>query len=440
MKNWRTLILGLMFASSASLAAPQQMDKVAAVVNNGVVLESDVQNMINTVKLNARNANQQVPDDQALRQQIIDRLVMDNIMLQMANQMQINIPEEAVNATIADIARQNNLTLPQMEKRLTADGVNMGKYRSEIRKEMLLAEVRNNEVRRRITILPQEVDALAEQMDSQMSAQKGVNLSHILIPLPENPTPEQLSKAESLVDKILTDLKKGSDFGKLAIAYSADPQALKGGNMGWSRLQELPVVFSDQLKNSNKGDIVGPIRSGVGFHILRVNDVTGETHQPISVTEVKARHILLKSSPIMDDATARQKLTQLAQEIRNGRISFEEAAKENSEDPGSALKGGELGWNMPDVYDPAFRDALMKLKKGEISQPVPSSFGWHLIQLEDTRSVDKTDAAKKDQAYRLLFNRKFNEEAQTWMQEQRAAAYVNIVDGRQSQSNDEQAK
>lgn len=440
MKNWRTLILGLMFASSASLAAPQQMDKVAAVVNNGVVLESDVQNMINTVKLNARNANQQVPDDQALRQQIIDRLVMDNIMLQMANQMQINIPEEAVNATIADIARQNNLTLPQMEKRLTADGVNMSKYRSEIRKEMLLAEVRNNEVRRRITILPQEVDALAEQMDSQMSAQKGVNLSHILIPLPENPTPEQLSKAESLVDKILTDLKKGSDFGKLAIAYSADPQALKGGNMGWSRLQELPVVFSDQLKNSNKGDIVGPIRSGVGFHILRVNDVTGETHQPISVTEVKARHILLKSSPIMDDATARQKLTQLAQEIRNGRISFEEAAKENSEDPGSALKGGELGWNMPDVYDPAFRDALMKLKKGEISQPVPSSFGWHLIQLEDTRSVDKTDAAKKDQAYRLLFNRKFNEEAQTWMQEQRAAAYVNIVDGRQSQSNDEQAK
>ncbi|HGF6560645.1 peptidylprolyl isomerase SurA [Providencia sp. PROV188] len=440
MKNWRTLILGLMFASSASLAAPQQMDKVAAVVNNGVVLESDVQNMINTVKLNARNANQQVPDDQTLRQQIIDRLVMDNIMLQMANQMQINIPEEAVNATIADIARQNNLTLPQMEKRLTADGINMGKYRSEIRKEMLLAEVRNNEVRRRITILPQEVDALAEQMDSQMNAQKGVNLSHILIPLPENPTPEQLSKAESLVDKILTDLKKGSDFGKLAIAYSADPQALKGGNMGWSRLQELPVVFSDQLKNSKKGDIVGPIRSGVGFHILRVNDVTGDTHQPISVTEVKARHILLKSSPIMDDATARQKLTQLAQEIRNGRISFEEAAKENSEDPGSALKGGELGWNMPDVYDPAFRDALMKLKKGEISQPVPSSFGWHLIQLEDTRSVDKTDAAKKDQAYRLLFNRKFNEEAQTWMQEQRAAAYVNIVDGRQSQSNDEQAK
>ncbi|BBG59920.1 peptidylprolyl isomerase SurA [Providencia rustigianii] len=440
MKNWRTLILGLVFASSASLAAPQQMDKVAAVVNNGVVLESDVQNMINTVKLNARNSGQQVPDDQTLRSQIIERLVMDNIMLQMANQMQLNIPEEAVNATIEDIARQNGLTLAQMEKRLVADGINMAKYRSEIRKEMLLAEVRNNEVRRRITILPQEVDALSNQMDSQANAEMGVNLSHILIPLPENPTPEQLATAEALVSKVLSELKKGSDFGKLAIAYSADPQALKGGNMGWSRLQELPVVFSDQLKSSKKGDIVGPIRSGVGFHILRVNEISGGSQQPISVTEVKARHILLKSSPIMDDTMARQKLTQLSQEIRNGKISFEEAAKENSEDPGSALKGGELGWNMPDVYDPAFRDALMKLKKGEISQPVPSSFGWHLIQLEDTRNVDKTDAAKKDQAYRLLFNRKFNEEAQTWMQEQRAAAYVNIVDGRQNQSNDENAK
>ncbi|SUC36664.1 Peptidyl-prolyl cis-trans isomerase surA [Providencia rustigianii] len=440
MKNWRTLILGLVFASSASLAAPQQMDKVAAVVNNGVVLESDVQNMINTVKLNARNSGQQVPDDQTLRSQIIERLVMDNIMLQMANQMQLNIPEEAVNATIEDIARQNGLTLAQMEKRLVADGINMAKYRSEIRKEMLLAEVRNNEVRRRITILPQEVDALSNQMDSQANAEMGVNLSHILIPLPENPTPEQLATAEALVSKVLSELKKGSDFGKLAIAYSADPQALKGGNMGWSRLQELPVVFSDQLKSSKKGDIVGPIRSGVGFHILRVNEISGGSQQPISVTEVKARHILLKSSPIMDDTMARQKLTQLSQEIHNGKISFEEAAKENSEDPGSALKGGELGWNMPDVYDPAFRDALMKLKKGEISQPVPSSFGWHLIQLEDTRNVDKTDAAKKDQAYRLLFNRKFNEEAQTWMQEQRAAAYVNIVDGRQNQSNDENAK
>lgn len=306
MKNWKTLILGLMFASSTALAAPQQMDKVAAVVNNGVVLESDVQNMLNTVKLNARNAGQQIPDDETLRHQILERLITDNIMLQMANQMQINIPEEAVNATIADIARQNGLTFEQMQARLKADGIDMAKYRSEIRKEMLIAEVRNNEVRRRVTILPQEVESLAKQISSQADYEASVNLSHILIPLPENPTQEQLQKADAIVAKIMDEIKKGTNFGKLAIAYSADPQALKGGNMGWSRLQELPVVFAEQLKSAKKGDVVGPIRSGVGYHILRVNEMNS-ANKTISVTEVKARHILIKSSPIMDDNQARQK-------------------------------------------------------------------------------------------------------------------------------------
>ncbi|MEI9746343.1 peptidylprolyl isomerase SurA [Moellerella wisconsensis] len=439
MKNWRTLILGLMFASTTALSAPQQMDKVAAVVNNGVVLESDVNNMLNTVKLNARNAGQQIPDEASLHHQILERLIMDNILLQMANQMQINIPEEAVNATIKDIAQQNGITVDQMQKRLVADGIDMAQYRAEIRKEMLIAEVRNNEVRRRITVLPQEVDSLAQQISAQTDNEADVNLSHILIPLPENPTQAQLEQAEATVKKILTQLQKGGDFGKLAITYSADPQALKGGNMGWSRLQELPVVFAEQIQHSKKGDIIGPIRSGVGYHILRLNDMRGGNNT-ISVTEAKARHILLKSSPIMNDEEARQKLQQITQDIRSGKITFEDAAREYSEDPGSALKGGELGWNMPDVFDPAFRDALMRLNKGELSQPIRSSFGWHLIQLEDTRSVDKTDVAQKDQAYRLLFNRKFNEEAQSWMQEQRAAAYVKVLDGSDAQSNDTQSK
>ncbi|UNH27760.1 peptidylprolyl isomerase SurA [Moellerella wisconsensis] len=439
MKNWRTLILGLMFASTTALSAPQQMDKVAAVVNNGVVLESDVNNMLNTVKLNARNAGQQIPDEASLHHQILERLIMDNILLQMANQMQINIPEEAVNATIKDIAQQNGITVDQMQKRLVADGIDMAQYRAEIRKEMLIAEVRNNEVRRRITVLPQEVDSLAQQISTQTDNEADVNLSHILIPLPENPTQAQLEQAEATVKKILTQLQKGGDFGKLAITYSADPQALKGGNMGWSRLQELPVVFAEQIKHSKKGDIIGPIRSGVGYHILRLNDMRGGNNT-ISVTEAKARHILLKSSPIMNDEEARQKLQQITQDIRSGKITFEDAAREYSDDPGSALKGGELGWNMPDVFDPAFRDALMRLNKGELSQPIRSSFGWHLIQLEDTRSVDKTDVAQKDQAYRLLFNRKFNEEAQSWMQEQRAAAYVKVLDGSDAQSNDTQSK
>ncbi|MDC9592130.1 peptidylprolyl isomerase SurA [Xenorhabdus sp. IM139775] len=433
MKNWRSLIFGLMFSvNSVAMAAPQELNKVAAVVNNDVVLESDVNSLLQSVKLNAKHAGQQIPDEKALRHQILERLITDDIILQMADRMQITIPDQALDSAITNIAAQNHLSLAQLKQNLTAEGINFDTYRNQIRKEMLIAEVRNNEVRRRVTILPQEVDSLANQISSQNSQDSELNISQILIPLPENPSQEQVEKAETTIQKILSELKNGVDFGKLALTYSGDSQALKGGNMGWSKLQELPSLFAAQLQSAQKGQVVGPIRSGVGFHILKVNDIRGG-QTSIAVTEVNARHILLKTSPILNDDQARNELMQLREAISSGKISFEEAAKEHSEDPGSALRGGELGWNLPSAYDPAFRDALMKLQKGEISQPVHSSFGWHLIQLLDSRKVDRTDAAQKDRAYRLLFNRKFNEEAQSWMQELRASAYVKISDSSDAQ-------
>ncbi|HEN3480553.1 TPA: peptidylprolyl isomerase SurA [Yersinia enterocolitica] len=428
MKNWRTLILGLVVCANTAFAAPQEVDKVAAVVDNGVVLQSDVDSLLQSVKLNAQQAGQQVPDDATLRHQILERLIMDNIQLQMAKKMGITISDEALDKAIADIAAQNRMTPAQMRSRLAADGLNYDTYREQIRKEMLTSEVRNNEVRRRITILPQEVESLAKQIGNQTSGDAELNLSHILIPLPENPSQQQVDQAEDLAKKLVSDIKGGADFGKLAIANSADSQALKGGQMGWGKLQELPSLFAERLQSANKGDVVGPIRSGVGFHILKVNDIRG-ADKTISVTEVHARHILLKPSPVMTDDQARAKLTAAAADIKSGKANFATIAKEISQDPGSAMQGGDLGWASPDIYDPAFRDALMKLQKGEISAPVHSSFGWHLIQVVDTRQVDKTDAAQKDRAYRMLFSRKFAEEAQTWMQEQRAAAYVKILDG-----------
>ncbi|WP_312980543.1 peptidylprolyl isomerase SurA [Atlantibacter sp.] len=426
MKNWKTLLLGLTLVVNASFAAPQVVDKVAAVVNNGVVLESDVDGLMQSVKLNAGQAGQQLPDDVTLRHQILERLIMDQIILQMGQKMGVKISDEQLDQAIANIAKQNNMTLDQMRSRLAYDGLNYNTYRSQIRKEMTISEVRNNEVRRRVTILPQEVESLAQQVGNQNDASTELNLSHILIPLPENPTADQVGEAESQARSIVDQAKNGGDFGKLAIAYSADQQALKGGQMGWGRIQELPSIFGQALSTAKKGDVVGPIRSGVGFHILKVNDLRGQS-QSISVTEVHARHILLRPSPIMTDDQARVKLEQIAADIKSGKTSFAAAAREFSQDPGSANQGGDMGWSSPDVYDPAFRDALMKLQKGQISSPVHSSFGWHLIELMDTRNVDKTDAAQKDRAYRMLFNRKFSEEAATWMQEQRASAYVKVL-------------
>ncbi|WP_075182300.1 peptidylprolyl isomerase SurA [Pantoea sp. 1.19] len=427
MKIWRTLILGTAIVANTALAAPQVVDKVAAVVNNGVVLESDVDGMMQSVKAQANAAGQQLPDDKTLRHQILERQIMDNIQLQMAKQMGIQISDQQLDQGIAGIAQQNRMTPDQLRSRLAYDGVNYNSYREQIRKEMLIAEVRNNEVRRRVTILPQEVDALASQIGNQNDAGTELNLSHILLPLPENPTQAQVDEQETLARRLVGELRNGADFGKLAITYSADPQALKGGNMGWGRIQELPSLFAQALSTAKKGEIIGPIRSGVGFHLLKVNDMRGESKN-MSVTEVHARHILLKPSPILSDDQARQKLQQIAADIKSGKTSFANAAREFSDDPGSANQGGDLGWTAPEAFDPAFRDALLRLKKGETSGPVHSSFGWHLIQLMDTRKVDKTDAAQKERAYRLLANRKFAEEAQTWMQEQRAGAYVKILD------------
>ncbi|EAA7701620.1 peptidylprolyl isomerase SurA [Salmonella enterica subsp. enterica serovar Cerro] len=426
MKNWKTLLLGIAMIANTSFAAPQVVDKVAAVVNNGVVLESDVDGLMQSVKLNAGQAGQQLPDDATLRHQILERLIMDQIILQMGQKMGVKITDEQLDQAIANIAKQNNMTMDQMRSRLAYDGLNYSTYRNQIRKEMIISEVRNNEVRRRITVLPQEVDALAKQIGTQNDASTELNLSHILIALPENPTSEQVNDAQRQAESIVEEARNGADFGKLAITYSADQQALKGGQMGWGRIQELPGIFAQTLSTAKKGDIVGPIRSGVGFHILKVNDLRGQS-QSISVTEVHARHILLKPSPIMNDQQARLKLEEIAADIKSGKTTFAAAAKEYSQDPGSANQGGDLGWATPDIFDPAFRDALTKLHKGQISAPVHSSFGWHLIELLDTRKVDKTDAAQKDRAYRMLMNRKFSEEAATWMQEQRASAYVKIL-------------
>ena len=231
MKNWRTLLLGVVLCANTAFAAPQEVDKVAAVVDNGVVLESEVNDMLQSVKQQAKEAKQQLPDDQTLRRQILDRLIMDNIQLQMASKMGLTLTDDDVNKAIAGIAQQNNLTVDQLRSRLAYEGLNYNVYRAQIRKEMLISEVRNGEVRRRVTILPQEVDALAKQLSAQTDNEAEYNLSNILLPLPQNPTQDQVDQTEMLAKKIVSELNHGADFAKMAMTYSADPHALDGGNM-----------------------------------------------------------------------------------------------------------------------------------------------------------------------------------------------------------------
>lgn len=426
MKNWKILLISFALVANTSFAAPQVLDEVAAVVNNGVVLESDVNNMVQSIRVNVQQTGQQLPDEATLRRQILDKLIMDQIILQMGQRMGLQVTDQQVDQAISNVAQQNHVSEQQLQASLISQGLSLADYRKQIRQEIIITEVRNDQVRELVNILPQEVDSLAEQLAGQNSASTELNLSHILIPLPENPTQQQVQEAQSKAQMVAEQAHAGADFAKLAITWSADPQALHGGKLGWTRIEELPGTFAQALTTAKKDDIIGPLPSGVGFHILKVNDLRGQS-QSVSVTEIHARHILIKTSPIMTDVAATQELQQIAAGINSGKISFADAAKKYSQDPGSASKGGDLGWTNPNSFDPAFRDALFKLQKNQISAPVHSSFGWHLIELLGSRTVDKTDAALKDRAYRIIFNRKFSEAAASWMQQQRDSAYVKIL-------------
>ncbi len=406
-------------------AAAKVVEQVAAVVNNNVILESDVNDMLKTIKASTDPRN--LPNDNVLRQQILDRLIVENLILQKAAKAKITVSDDQVSNAIAKIAEENGMTIDQLRSKLSAMGISYSDYQDRIHNDMLIDQARMNEVRPRIKISEKEVENLAKNMSQQTSNNIDVKVSHILISVPEKASKQQIDDATNKATDIIRRAEKGESFAKLATSYSNDDLALKGGDMGWHKLNELPTIFEERLIRAPKGSIIGPIRSGVGLHILKVDDTRSEAPKKFTIDEFNARHILIKTNVLVTDQIAKQKLSDIRKSIVSGATTFEAAAKANSQDPGSAENGGNLGWSRADVYDAGFRNALVQLKKGEISQPIKSSFGWHLIQLIDTKQTDGTNAVKQDQAYRLIFNRKFGEEAQVWIQELKGDAYIKIT-------------
>lgn len=415
----------ILFCAANIQAAPKVVDGVVAIVNNNVILQSDIDEMLQNVK--ASTDPQNLPDDKALRHQIIERLINENLILQQAAKLNIKISEDDITEAIKSIAQKNNMTINDLRGYLASVGMSYNSYRHKISKELLIEQARMNIIKQRIMISDREVNNLANEIAKQPNKNREVNISHILIALPESPSKKQIEDANTKAQNIVDRLKKGESFAKLAATYSNDERALEGGKMGWHKLNELPSIFEERLVRAQKNDIIGPIRSGVGFHILKVEGNHSEAPKIITIKEVNSRHILIKTNVLVTDEIAKNKIQEIRQSIVNGSTSFASAAKLYSEDLGSADNGGDLGWNNPDNFDSNFRAALLRLNKGEISQPVKSSYGWHLIQLIDSRNVDKTEDAKKEQAYRLIFNRKFGEELQVWIQELKGDAYIKIM-------------
>lgn len=421
-----TLATSMMMSMiSSAKAEVEQLDKVAAIVNSGVVLESEVQDLLENIKSNAEKNNQSLPSDRALRTQVMDKLINDSLMLQLGERMGVQISDAQLDETISNMARENKLNLSQFREALVAEGVNYEKYRENVRTELISGEVRRANVRRRIYIAPQEVANLLEEMKAQTNLDVEYNLGHILIEFPPNPTQADMNAAKVRADKVIELLNNGSDFARIAIASSGGANALDGGALGYRNINELPTLFSELVDGKEKDEIFGPIRTGLGFSIVKILDIRGR--QKVEIEEVQARHILIKPSIILSEAKAEETLQGFLDQINAGEAEFADLAKEHSEGP-TSVRGGDLGWADPKSYDPAFRDALARLDIDEYHKPFRSSFGWHLVQLTGRRMLDATKQMNENRAYQLLFNRKFGMESARWIKETRDEAYIEIFE------------
>lgn len=419
------VVLSLVSMSMVSHAR-ELLDKVAVIVDQGVVLESEITDLVKGVKENATVSGQTLPSDAALRRQAIERLILENLQSQMADKMGIQVSDPQLDQTIQNIARQENLSMPEFRQVILQQGLAFEVYREQVRKELIAGEVRRANVRRRVYITEQEIDTLVTIINQQGDEQAEYRLSHILIDIPSDASEEIISEARERAEKILELLGTGSDFARLAIGASSGSKALEGGDMGWMNINAMPTLFAEAVGAKKKDDVIGPIRSGAGFHILKIADTRGV--ELVEVEEVNARHILISPSIILSDAKAEQMLTEFRAQLIEGEADFATLAKANSEDTGSALRGGELGWNDPNIYVPEFKAALATLEKDQYSMPIRTVHGWHLIQLIDRRVDDATEKRKQDRAYQLIYNRKFQEETDSWLREMRDQAYIEVLD------------
>ena len=420
------LASSLIITTMASVQAKEELlDRVAAIVDSGVVLESEVDDLLVNIKQQAKKNNQSLPSDKALRIQVMDKLINDSLLSQLGQRMGIQISDAQLDQTLNNMAKEDKLTLAQFRQQVIDDGTSYEKYRENVRTELVAGEVSRNSVRRRIFVSPQEVANLLKVMKEQSTNNVEYHLGHILIEFPADASQEELAAAKTRATKVVELLNNGSDFARVAITSSGDANALKGGDLGWKNINEMPTLFSELINEKPKDTIVGPIRTGLGYSIVKVLDIRGR--KVVEVEEVKARHILITPSIILSDDKARDLLQGLLNQINAGEATFEELAKEHSEGP-TSVRGGDLGWADPKKYDPAFTDALASMKIGEYHKPFRSSFGWHIIQLDDRRMVDATSQLNENRAYQILFNRKYGMESTRWLKETRDEAYIEIFE------------
>ncbi len=434
MKLYFRLLIILVFSASlmanAGESAPVKkpneivkMDRIIAIVDQGVITEQELIDRTRTVKDQLEKQGTPVPSDSVLERQVLERLIADSLQLQLAAQTGIKIDDTQLDKTIERIAAQNKMSVDEFKDVLEKDGIPLRKFREDIRSEITIARVREREVDNKLNISEGEIDNYLTTQANRGEEQDEFEISHILIRTPEDASPEDLEKAKTKTQEALKQLADGISFSEVSASLSDAPNALEGGGMGWRSGAQLPAVFLEMLKPMQKGEVSKPIRSPNGFHILKVTDRRGGTSSLV-IGQTHARHILIKLTEVVSEIEAKRKIDTIKERLDNGG-KFEELARQYSED-GSANNGGDLGWVNPGDTVPPFEKAMNELGLGEISEPVLSPFGWHVIQVIERRQQDMTKEASRLKARQEIRVRKAEEAYQDWIREMRDRAFVEL--------------
>lgn len=415
-----TLLPALAPAASAPVSRVLEVDRIVAVVNEEVITRFDLSEQMKLAADALRRQGTPLPPNEVLEKQVLERMISQKAQLQFAKDSGIRIDDAVLDKTVARIAQENKLTLPALRATLEKDGVSYARFRDELRNEITVARLREREVDSKIVVTEAEIDAFLQTRQDVLGRNDEYNLGHILVRVPEQANSEQIQQRQARAEDALAQLKQGADFGQVAATYSDAPEGLKGGVLGWREASRLPGLFLEAVKGMRVGELSAVLRSPNGFHILKLLDQRGAA--PVIVQQTHARHILIRTNEIISEAEARNRLLGLRERIVNGE-NFAELARLQSQDA-SASKGGDLGWISPGDTVPDFERAMNQLQPNQVSQPVKTEFGWHLIQVLERRDEDMSKERLRLTARQALRARKSDEAYQEWLRQLRDKAYV----------------
>ncbi len=415
------VLTGLLVLSQ--LVAAQQLDRIIAIVDEDVVLASELIERVQYVEMQFQSNNMQVPPREVLMSQVLERLIVDSIQIQMGQRAGVRISDQELTQAVSNIAQQSGMNLEQFQAALAQDGMTYQDFREQIRREMIVARVQQNRVMDRIQVSPQELQNFMDSPVGQAATSDEYRVGHILLSVPDDATQQAVLQAEQEAEQIVAELREGADFAQMAVARSAGQRALEGGDLGWRQAGQIPSLFAEAVLGSEPGEVLEPVRSASGFHIVKVLDRRGASGTVVDQT--RARHILVQPSEIRSEAEAENLIRELHERLQAGE-SFTQLAQDYSDDPGSALGGGDLGWVMQGQMVPAFEDTMNDTSTGDVSEPFRSQFGWHVLQVTDRRSQDMSSEFRERQALRILQERRYDEALEAWLQEIRDEAYVEV--------------